>query len=39
MTLQIYEACEIMSTEGTDMNKSLINSFYGTFDEKYNQKR
>ena len=39
MTLQIYEACEVMSTEGTDMYKSLYNSFYGTFDEKYNQRR
>ena len=39
MVLKIYEACEVMSTEGTDMNKSLYNAFYGTYDEKYGERR
>ena len=37
--LAIYEACEVMSTPGTEANEKLFNSFYGTFDNTYGERR
>ena len=39
LMLAIYEACEKMSTPGTEENEKLYNAFYGTFDNNYGERR
>ena len=37
--LAVMDACEIMSTPGTEANDKLFNAFYGTFDGNYGERR
>ena len=39
MMVHIYDVCEDMSEPGTEANEKLMNAFYGTYDDKYGERR
>ena len=39
LMLAVYDACEEMSTPGTEANEKLFNAFYGTFNNFHGERR
>ena len=35
----LMDACEVMSTPGTEANEKLYNAFYGTYDNNFGERR